>query len=111
MFLHPFADGASHETCRRVVDGASEGVVVAIDAQGVGAAADGHHVHADALGERRVPVVLRYARHYVAAREVPVGVQVRVFHPDVLLVLVEAVGDDAVLRKHARLLLDAALYD
>ena len=73
--------------------------------------ADRHHVDALAGLQRQRPVVLGHAGHYVVVRQRPVGTDVTVFYPDVIVLLCKLKAYLCVLHEDAGVRLTVVVHD
>ncbi len=110
-FFKPEGERSVQEGGMRIVDVASEGIVVAVGAEHVGRFAYRLDVDAYSVGQFYGPVVFRNAGNDVVRGIAPACSKSRVFHPNELVASVRTVGDDGVLGKDRGLVLHAFLND
>ena len=109
--LEPFVHGLAQEKGGGILHVAAESICITVRSQGKSRTADGHDVQADTIRECDVPVVAGHARNNIVCRVVPPLAEVGIFNPDMRIVFVGTMVDEAVLREYRRLSFNASLED
>ena len=109
--LEPFVHGLAQEKGGGILHVAAESICITVRSQGKSRTADGHDVQANTIGQCDVPVVAGHARNNIVCRVVPPLAEVGIFNPDMRIVFVGTMVDEAVLREDRRLSFNASLED